>query len=81
MRSWVHRVQKEDRIHRHDGFRARLQRIERQEAHVRRAIDDDVVIVASDPREGVGQHVLPPGEPCQHYATTEYSVDAQWFPF
>jgi hypothetical protein len=54
---------KEAGVHRNDRFRAGLQRVEREEADVRRAIDDDVVVVAPDAGHGLGQDVLPAGAP------------------
>ena len=53
---------KETGIHGNDRFRAGLQRIERQQADVRRAIDDDVVVGAPHAGDRVGQDVLPADE-------------------
>ena len=53
---------KETGIHGDDRLGAGLEGVERQQTDVRRAINDEVIVVAGDTADGVGQDVLPADE-------------------
>src|SRR2546425_1178959 len=56
---------KETGLHGDDRFRASLQRVESEEADVRWAIDNDIIVVVPEAGQGVRQDVLPADLTCE----------------
>src|SRR5947207_3416148 len=58
---------KEARIDRHDRFRTGVERVECQEADVRRTVHNNVVILVTDLVQDLGKYALSTGQPRQRF--------------